>query len=46
MTLPLLQDATVLTVTEPSSIPYLELTLRTLTRFGVRLNREAFYDGV
>ena len=44
MTLPLLQDATVLTVTEPSSIPYLELTLRTLTRFGVRLNREAFYD--
>ena len=46
MTLPLLQDATVLTVTEPSSIPYLELTLRTLTRFGVRLDREAFYDGV
>lgn len=45
MTLPLLQDATVLTVTEPSSIPYLELTLRTLTRFGIRLDREAFYDG-
>lgn len=42
MTLPLLQDATVLTVTEPSSIPYLELTLRTLTRFGIRLDREAF----
>lgn len=44
MTLPLLEagpgeEATALTVTEPASLPYLELTLRTLRRFGIRIQK-------
>ena len=49
MTLPLTDSCTeahpnpgdtVLTVTEPASLPYLELTLRILKRFGIRLRKQ------
>lgn len=35
MMLPLLEDDTTLTITEPASTPYIELTLRVLRQFGI-----------
>lgn len=37
MTLPLLQQDTTLTITNPTSIPYIELTLKTLKQFGIEI---------
>ena len=38
MLLPLLEQDTTLTITNPASIPYIELTLRVLKQFGVEIS--------
>lgn len=40
MMLPLLEHDTTLTVSNPTSIPYIELTLRVLRRFGIQIGEE------
>lgn len=39
MTLPLLQQDSVLRVTEPASTPYIDLTVETISRFGISIER-------
>lgn len=45
MMLPLLETDTTLTITNPSSIPYIELTLRVLEKFGIQIQQEKFLPG-
>ncbi len=40
MMLPLLEYDTTLTVVEPASLPYIELTLRTLSNFGIEIGQK------
>ena len=40
MMLPLMENDSILTITEPASIPYIELTLRVLEKFGIRIQEE------
>ncbi len=40
MMLPLLDKDTTLTITNPTSIPYIELTIKVLERFGIRIVEE------
>lgn len=40
MMLPLLNHDTTLTITEPASLPYIELTLKTLANFGIEIGQE------
>ncbi len=40
MMLPLLENDTTLTVTNPASLPYIELTMRVLRKFGVAIDQE------
>lgn len=40
MMLPLQKNDSILTITEPASIPYIDLTLRVLKSFGITVNQE------
>lgn len=40
MMLPLLEEDSTLTVTNPTSIPYIELTLRVLRQFGIQISQQ------
>ncbi len=40
MMLPLMENDSLLTITEPASIPYIELTLRMLQKFGIKIQEE------
>lgn len=40
MALPLLEDDSTLTITEPASLPYIELTLKVLRQFGIEIVEE------
>ena len=40
MMLPLMENDSLLTVTDPTSIPYIELTLRVLEKFGINIQEE------
>ena len=40
MMLPLLENDTTLTITDPTSIPYIELTLRVMEKFGIKIQEE------
>lgn len=40
MMLPLLKEDSTLTITNPASLPYIELTLNTLEKFGITVERE------
>lgn len=42
MTLPLLEEDSTLTITNPASLPYIELTLRVLRQFGIEIRCEEF----
>lgn len=41
MMLPLLPEDSTLTITNPTSLPYIELTLRVLRKFGINIQAEA-----
>ena len=41
MMLPLLPEDSTLTITNPTSLPYIELTLRVLRKFGIKITAEA-----
>ncbi len=41
MTLPLLQEDSTLTITNPTSLPYIQLTLKVMKTFGVEVTQEA-----
>lgn len=41
MTLPLMQEDSTLTVTNPTSLPYIELTLKVMKAFGVEVAQES-----
>lgn len=43
MTLPLLPHSSTLTITEPTSIPYIRLTLKTLEQFGIKIDTDDSY---
>lgn len=45
MTLPLLEENTILQVDNPASIPYIELTLDVLAKFGVEINKMVMTNG-
>lgn len=45
MTLPLLEDNTILQVDNPASIPYIDLTLDVLAKFGIEINRMVMTNG-
>ena len=40
MMLPLLPHNTILTISEPASLPYIELTLKALAHFGIEIDQE------
>ncbi len=44
MTLPLIDQDTTLTILEPTSIPYIELTLDVLEKFGIEVERKEAND--
>ena len=45
MTLPLLEENTILQVDNPASIPYIDLTLDVLAKFGIEINRMVMTNG-
>ena len=45
MTLPLLGENTILQVDNPASIPYIDLTLDVLAKFGIEINRMVMTNG-